>query len=846
MKKREIKTTLAIDGEKKLKSALSDAARNMRILATESKATTSAFGDNAKSIDGLSVRNENLSKQIEQQEEIVRALNKAVEESTDIYGEADKRTDGYKIRLNNATAALNKMKNEVGSNSDAIQNLHDEMKSKKIDKFTNALKKVGKVASKTVTAGLKAAAGAATTLGVSIAAAGAKIIDITEDTREYRADMAKLEQNAQAASVSFKGVKTQLSGLTALTGEADSSVEALSNLMATGFDNNQMTKAVDTLSGAVIKFPDTLKIESLADGLQETLATGQATGQFGELIERMGGNLETFNKQLGNATTASEKQSIALDWLANSGLATVNEEYRKTNKEMLSAAEAQFALNDAVASLGTAAEPTIAKLKGGFASVLTSLVDMLNGGAGSTDQFVANIKDFANTAVGQMQKILPVISTFLSSFVGAIVESLPATLPLLMDGAFDLIDGLLNAIVANVKPISKMVSKLMLSFSKFLIAKLPLIISTGVTIITALITGIADGLPEMIPAIVQGLMDMVQAVIDKLPLMLDAGLQLIMGLAEGIIAAIPTLIEALPRLIDSVITFLLNSIPQIIDAGVKLLTALVEALPTIIEAIVAAIPKIIDGVITAVIAAIPLIIDAGIKLLVALIKALPKIIQTIVAALPKIIKGIVNALIDNIDKIILAGVQLFVALIENMPAIIAGIVEAIPQIIVGIIECIGSFFGDMADVGLNLIKGLWRGISDAGAWIWRKIRGFFSGIVDGIKDFFGIHSPSTLFAGLGGNMAEGVGVGFADQMKSVASDMENAIPTTLGATDVNVVARNSVKGYKKEAFGNSGLVLNVNGPVHIHNDDDIRAIAQKLETFRRQAEKARGGQYVYA
>lgn len=53
----------------------------------------------------------------------------------------------------------------------------------------------------------------------------------------------------------------------------------------------------------------------------------------------------------------------------------------------------------------------------------------------------------------------------------------------------------------------------------------------------------------------------------------------------------------------------------------------------------------------------------------------------------------------------------------------------------------------------------------------------FGGIVDRIKDFFGIHSPSTLFAGLGRNMGEGIGVGFEDAMASVSREMQNAIPT---------------------------------------------------------------------
>ena len=129
---------------------------------------------------------------------------------------------------------------------------------------------------------------------------------LVEDTREYRTDLSKLQQNAASANVSFDNMKSKLSTLAAITGETDSSIEALSNLMAAGFNDNQMAAAVEALSGAVIKFPDTLKIESLSDSLQETLATGAATGQFSELIGRMGGNVDEFNKKLAAATTGRQ------------------------------------------------------------------------------------------------------------------------------------------------------------------------------------------------------------------------------------------------------------------------------------------------------------------------------------------------------------------------------------------------------------------------------------------------------------------------------------------------------------------------------------------------------------
>lgn len=314
------------------------------------------------------------------------------------------------------------------------------------------------------------------------------------------------------------------------------------------------------------------------------------------------------------------------------------------------------------------------------------------------------------------------------------------------------------------------------------------------------LTGALSGAESAAEDFTNGLLGMVTFAIDNIPLLIDAALQLVTGLAEGIINAIPVLVAALPQLITSLIDGLLSAIPQIIQAGIDLLTALITALPEIITTIVEAIPQIIEGIITALTENIPLIIQAGIDLLVALIQALPQIITTIVQAIPQIISGIANALIGNIDQIIMAGVQLFVALIQNLPTIIVEIVKAVPQIVSGIVQAFASLSGELVNAGANLLHGLWEGISGAASWLWEKVSGWASSLVSGIKDFFGIHSPSTVFAEIGGNMADGVGVGFTDNMGGVEGDMTAAMGGAGALTAAEAV--NAV---------NNGIIANIEG-----------------------------------
>lgn len=84
------------------------------------------------------------------------------------------------------------------------------------------------------------------------------------------------------------------------------------------------------------------------------------------------------------------------------------------------------------------------------------------------------------------------------------------------------------------------------------------------------------------------------------------------------------------------------------------------------------------------------------------------------------------------------------------------------------------------EIGKNIVKGVWEGIKSAAAWIRDKVTNFFGGIVDSVKDFLGIHSPSKVFAGIGGFMAEGLGVGFDDEFSGIKKNIENSMNFDAG------------------------------------------------------------------
>lgn len=618
---------------------------------------------------------------------------------------------------------------------------------KEIDDTSEKLKKskidwesvgdtVGKVG-KAIGAGVAA-------MGSAIGAAAGAFLGLAESTREARVNMGKLETGFTTAGHSAEDAKKTYTELYGILGDDGQATEAAAHLAKLTKNEKELATWTDIATGVYATFGDSLPIENLTEAANETAKTGAITGGLADALNWAGVSEDEFQASLDKCSTEQERQALITKTL-NGLYSDAAEKYREVNGDIIDAQKATASLNSAMAELGAIAEPIVTKLK----------------------QLAAEL----------LQQITPFVELIGNGLVGALTGAEGA--------AQQFTDGLLGMVTFAIQKLTEM---------------LPTFINFAFQMIANIATGIAQALPTLVPSLVQLVADIVQVLIDNIPLLIDAALQLVTGLAQGIINAIPVLVAALPTLITSLIDGLLSSIPQIIQAGIDLLTSLITALPEIIATIVAAIPEIINGIITALLENIPLIIQAGIDLLVALIQALPQIITTIVQAIPQIISGIVNALVQNIPQIIQAGVQLFVALVRNLPTIIAEIVKAVPQIVSGIVSAFGSLVGEMVKAGANLLHGLWEGISSAAGWLWEKVSSWASSLVDGIKNFFGIHSPSTVFAEIGTNMGEGVGVGFGESMNGVSADMTAA----MGGAG-QLTAAEAVRAV------NDGIIANIEG-----------------------------------
>lgn len=231
------------------------------------------------------------------------------------------------------------------------------------------------------------------------------------------------------------------------------------------------------------------------------------------------------------------------------------------------------------------------------------------------------------------------------------------------------------------------------------------------------------------------------------------------------------------QFVDSLVTVGENIIPRI-NIIIQGLTQLItEASQTIIPM---AVQILLEN--------LPSIVAAGMDLIIALVSGILDNIDMLIDCVLEMVDVIVDKLIDNLPKLIDGGIRLIAALANGLIRAIPNLVSKIPQIISSIVKGLISGIPAIFDVGKNIVEGLWHGIKNMGSWFTGKVKGFFGGIVGGIKDFLGIHSPSKVFAGIGGFMAEGLGDGFDDQFKSVKKDIEDSMNFDAGTitADANI------------------------------------------------------------
>ena len=343
-----INTRFTLSGEKEYKQAISEIGSGMKVLDSEMRKVTSAYAQNADSVEALGAKNDVLERKLSTQTEKIEYLKAALQQSAEKYGEADKRTMQWQTSLNNAEADLNSLNNQVDENKQKIADsgkemgnlgdvvngltsklgiqLPDSMKSSMGNLDTSALAMAGGFAA--VAAAIVKAEKAMISMTKESAAFADNIITLSMQTGQSTQQLQEFSYATELIDVSVDTLQGSLRKLTNNmqdtmngTGNAKASFEAL---------GVSVTNADGSMRSANDVFYET--IDALGKVKNETERDAMSMDIFGRSAQDLNPLIIQGSKTLKAYADEAHNVGYVLDDEALSALGAVDDAYQRLQK----------------------------------------------------------------------------------------------------------------------------------------------------------------------------------------------------------------------------------------------------------------------------------------------------------------------------------------------------------------------------------------------------------------------------------------------------------------------------------------------------------------------------------
>ena len=634
-------------------------------------------------------------------------------------------------------------------------------------------------------------------------------------SRELRKELGMLQATAETMNLNKGDVeksKNTLGNIYRVTEDTTGGTEAINNLLSAGFNFDDVGPSLDDVTrqllGASIKWKDTLSMEGLSDSIQEAIGSKgmSVTGQFAELIERLGYDIKVWKTEFSGLGTEAERQDKIYKTLADNGLEDVLKQYERINGSLVKENDAVYDTMMTTQRFTEVANPIIIALQQGynqlmevfvkFAETHTKEIEMIKQAIGSFFDVVAKGLEWV---LENLDIVSGVIATMLAANWSIIAV---AGISKIKDAIGDLGTKILtvgldaDAAAAKLAGLgnAKIFSTGLMNVAKFGAIGLAI---AGVIAVLVLLYQKSEEFRAFVDEFFASLMSIGQSVWQSLqPLIAQLGI-LIKTVFELIASIVEMLLPVLKLIADIITDVVLPIIPILIDAIGEILSVVLF---------------VVNGVVSAV-STVAKFIEAIFKTIGALFSGNSEEIQKIWSELGEELKklwanvweGLLKGLTDGwssikknfadmIDKWVkwfkeLFGIHspstLFASFgkfmmqglingITNMFGNIKGVVTSIvnfftelPSRIWSKIKSIGEKISDafksavslVKGIGEDIVKGLWNGINSKIKWVKNKITEFCNSIGKSITDFFDINSPSKWAMAQGGYIAQGVGLG---------------------------------------------------------------------------------------
>lgn len=346
-----INTRFTLSGEKEYKQAISEIGSGMKVLDSEMRKVSSAYAQNADSVEALNAKNDVLGRKISTQTEKIEYLRAALQQSAEKYGEADKRTMQWQTSLNNAEAELNNLNNqldenkqkiadsgkEMGNLGDVVNGLTSKLGIQLTDGMKSSMNAMGSLDAQSL-----ALAGGFAAIAAAIVKAEKAMISMTKESAAFADNIItlsmqtgqstqKLQEFAYASELIDVSVDTLQGSLTKLTNNMQDTMNGTGNAKAS-FEalGVSVTNADGSMRSANDVFYET--IDALGQVKNETERDAMAMDIFGRSAQDLNPLIIQGSKTLKAYADEAHNMGYVLDDEALSTLGAVDDAYQRLQK----------------------------------------------------------------------------------------------------------------------------------------------------------------------------------------------------------------------------------------------------------------------------------------------------------------------------------------------------------------------------------------------------------------------------------------------------------------------------------------------------------------------------------
>lgn len=361
-----------------------------------------SVSDAAKAASTASVK---LRGSISTQEDKLRAVREEYIDAALASGKHSKQAKGLKKEYDKLNRELQKNKKRLGDAEKGLDSLSDS--TSKAQKGVSAL---------TVALGNIAAQGFGKLVD-GIKNGISSFLGLSSSTREYRQTMSRLSATMKAAGYSTDYVQAKYDELYKYLGDSETVSNVMGQFASLNTEQKTMDELLNGLIGTWAAYGGSVPVETLSEAIEETVKTGEVTGELQNALRLAGVDQKNFNRELRKCKTEEERAQLVADVL-NSTMGDQKAAYDESAASILAANDAQNQHEKTLAQLGETIEPVTSSISKGWNSVLQSFNDNIIDGL-DMDAFTGMIDDAfgwaANTAIPWVVEGLNGLPGFFSS-----------------------------------------------------------------------------------------------------------------------------------------------------------------------------------------------------------------------------------------------------------------------------------------------------------------------------------------------------------------------------------------------------------------------------------------------